>query len=84
MKLAEAERELLEVRARVSVQRKVVESVLMTEPSLQAVHSAPSSPLDRYGFSFYLVALSSLLILLGPFFGLSTSEIFYHSPMRIC
>ncbi|EZF76796.1 hypothetical protein H105_01974 [Trichophyton soudanense CBS 452.61] len=47
VKLAEAERELLEVRARVSVQRKVVESVLMTEPSLQAVHSAPSSPLDR-------------------------------------
>ncbi|EFQ99629.1 hypothetical protein MGYG_02642 [Nannizzia gypsea CBS 118893] len=46
-KLAEAERELLEVRARLSVQRKVVESVLMTEPSLQAVHSAPSSPLDK-------------------------------------
>ncbi|KAF3483809.1 uncharacterized protein GIQ15_03133 [Arthroderma uncinatum] len=46
-KLEEAERELLQVRAKLSVQRKVVESVLMTEPSIQAVHSVPSSPLEK-------------------------------------
>ncbi|KAM5433121.1 hypothetical protein MferCBS31731_007234 [Microsporum ferrugineum] len=46
-KLVEAERELLEVRARLSVRRKVIESVLMTEPSIQAVHSLPSSPLEK-------------------------------------
>ncbi|KAK2873835.1 hypothetical protein FQN49_002020 [Arthroderma sp. PD_2] len=46
-KLEEAERELLKVRAKLSVQRKVVESVLMSEPSIQAVHSVPSSPLEK-------------------------------------
>lgn len=45
--LAKAERELLEARATHSIQRKAAESVLMAEPSIQAVYSAASTPIDR-------------------------------------
>ncbi|KAK2733212.1 hypothetical protein FQN57_002257 [Myotisia sp. PD_48] len=45
--LVQAERELLETRATVSVQRKIIEATLMSEPTIQAIHSTPSSPLER-------------------------------------
>ncbi|KAL2014189.1 hypothetical protein VTN00DRAFT_1714 [Thermoascus crustaceus] len=45
--LAVAERELLEARATYTVRRKAVESVLMTDPSLKAVHLKAASPAER-------------------------------------
>lgn len=45
--LAVAERELLEARATYTVRRKAVESVLMTDPSLKAIHLKAASPAER-------------------------------------
>nr|KMM72991.1 hypothetical protein CPAG_09280 [Coccidioides posadasii RMSCC 3488] len=45
--LVKAERELLEARAAYSVRRKAIESVLMTEPSVQSIYSAHASPTER-------------------------------------
>jgi hypothetical protein len=45
--LAAAERELLEARATYSVKRMAVETVLMTDPSLKAVHATSTSPAER-------------------------------------
>ncbi|KAK2731803.1 hypothetical protein FQN55_004439 [Onygenales sp. PD_40] len=45
--LEEAERKLLEARASYSVKRKAIETVLMTEPTIQSVHSVSSSPAER-------------------------------------
>jgi len=45
--LAMAERDLLEARATYSVRRRVIESVLMTDPSIQSVHSTHTSPAQR-------------------------------------
>jgi len=47
--LAIAEQELLEARATYTVRRKAVATVLMTEPSLKAVHLKATSPAERYG-----------------------------------
>lgn len=46
--LAIAEQELLEARATYTVRRKAVGTVLMTEPSLKAVHLKATSPAERY------------------------------------
>lgn len=46
--LAIAEQELLEARATFTVRRKAVGTVLMTEPSLKAVHLKATSPAERY------------------------------------
>lgn len=46
--LAAAERELLEARATYTVQRKAVEAVLVTDPTLKAVHLKAISPPERY------------------------------------
>ncbi|KAL1957916.1 hypothetical protein VTO42DRAFT_5308 [Malbranchea cinnamomea] len=45
--LVKAERELLEARATYSVQKKAVEAMLMTEPTIQSVHSAVKMPIER-------------------------------------
>ena len=45
--LAIAEQELLEARATYTVRRKAVGTVLMTEPSLKAVHLKATSPAER-------------------------------------
>lgn len=45
--IAIAERELLEARATYSVRKKAVEAVLMTDPSLKAVHLKAVSPAER-------------------------------------
>lgn len=45
--IAIAERELLEARATYSVRKKAVETVLMTDPSLKAVHLKAVSPAER-------------------------------------
>ncbi|KAL2000365.1 hypothetical protein VTN02DRAFT_3215 [Thermoascus thermophilus] len=45
--LAVAERELLEARATYTVRRKAVESVLMADPCLKAVHRKAASPAER-------------------------------------
>ncbi|PGH18043.1 hypothetical protein AJ79_00669 [Helicocarpus griseus UAMH5409] len=45
--LAEAERELLEARSTYSVKRKAVETVLITDPSIQSVHAVSNSPAER-------------------------------------
>ncbi|KAI9929015.1 hypothetical protein ASPWEDRAFT_37052 [Aspergillus wentii DTO 134E9] len=45
--LATAERELLESRATYTVRRKAVGTVLMTDPTLKAVHLKASSPAER-------------------------------------
>ncbi|KAL1968318.1 hypothetical protein VTN77DRAFT_1847 [Rasamsonia byssochlamydoides] len=42
-----AERELLEARATYTVRRKAVETILMTDPSLKAVHLRAASPAER-------------------------------------
>jgi hypothetical protein len=42
-----AERELLEARATYTVRRKAVETVLMTDPTLKAVHLKAASPAER-------------------------------------
>lgn len=46
--LAAAERELLEARATYTVQRKAVDAILMTDPTLKAVHLKAMSPPERY------------------------------------
>lgn len=46
--IAIAEQELLEARATYTVRRKAVGTVLMTEPSLKAVHMKATSPAERY------------------------------------
>lgn len=46
--LEKAERELLEARATYSLQRKAIEAVLMTEPTVQSVHAATKTPIERY------------------------------------
>ena len=48
VQLAAAERELLEARATYTVRRKAVEAVLMTDPTLKAVHLKATSPPERY------------------------------------
>ncbi|PGH35183.1 hypothetical protein GX50_01995 [[Emmonsia] crescens] len=45
--LAETERELLEARSTYSVRRKAIETVLMTDPSIQSVHAVSDSPAER-------------------------------------
>lgn len=50
-----AQRELLEARATYSLQKKAVETVMMTEPTIQSVHSPTKTPIERY--AFYLVWL---------------------------
>ncbi|KAE8152692.1 centromere protein H (CENP-H)-domain-containing protein [Aspergillus avenaceus] len=45
--LAIAERELLEARATYTVRRKAVETVLMTDPTLRAVHLKAASPAEQ-------------------------------------
>lgn len=45
--LATAEQELLEARATYTVRRKAVGTVLMTEPSLKAVHGKATSAAER-------------------------------------
>ncbi|KAI1908903.1 hypothetical protein LOZ12_000146 [Ophidiomyces ophidiicola] len=44
--LAKAERELLEARATHSVQRKAIEYVLMTEPSIHSIYGTHTSPVE--------------------------------------
>ncbi|ODH53538.1 hypothetical protein GX48_00371 [Paracoccidioides brasiliensis] len=46
-RLAQAERELLEARSTYSVRRKAIETVLMTDPSIQSVHAASNFPAER-------------------------------------
>ncbi|OKL63088.1 hypothetical protein UA08_01496 [Talaromyces atroroseus] len=46
--LPTAERELLEARATYTVRRKAIESTLMTDPILKAVHLRAASPAERY------------------------------------
>ena len=43
-----AERELLEARATYTVRKKAIESVLMTDPILRAVHMRAMTPTERY------------------------------------
>lgn len=58
--LRTAERELLEARASYSVRRKVVESVIMTDPTLKAVHSRQHvTHTERLSPSF-IIGLSNL------------------------
>ncbi|GIK01589.1 hypothetical protein Aspvir_005627 [Aspergillus viridinutans] len=45
--LAIAERELLEARATYTVRRKAISNVLMTDPTLKAVHLKATSPAER-------------------------------------
>ncbi|RHZ66887.1 centromere protein H [Aspergillus thermomutatus] len=45
--LAMAERELLEARATYTVRRKAISTVLMTDPTLKAVHLKAASPAER-------------------------------------
>ncbi|GIJ87773.1 hypothetical protein Asppvi_006686 [Aspergillus pseudoviridinutans] len=45
--LAIAERELLEARATYTVKRKAISTVLMTDPTLKAVHLKATSPAER-------------------------------------
>ncbi|KAF7115837.1 hypothetical protein CNMCM5793_003477 [Aspergillus hiratsukae] len=45
--LAIAERELLEARATYTVRRKAISTVLMTDPTLKAVHLKATSPAER-------------------------------------
>lgn len=45
--LSIAERELLEARATYTVKRKAITSVLMTDPTLKAVHLKATSPAER-------------------------------------
>lgn len=45
--LASAERELLQSRATYTVRRKAVGTVLMTDPTLKAVHLRATSPAER-------------------------------------
>lgn len=45
--LLKAERELLEARATDSVRRKAIESVLMTEPSIQSIYATQASSIER-------------------------------------
>ncbi|EER37148.1 conserved hypothetical protein [Histoplasma capsulatum H143] len=45
--LEAAERELLEARSTYSVRRKAIEAILMTDPSIQSVHSISDSPAER-------------------------------------
>jgi hypothetical protein len=42
-----AERELLEAKATYTVRRKAIETVLMSDPTLKAVHLKASSPANR-------------------------------------
>jgi hypothetical protein len=51
--LAIAERELLEARATYTVRRKAISTVLMTDPTLKAVHLRAISPAER----FYLLSV---------------------------
>ncbi|EDN02153.1 predicted protein [Histoplasma mississippiense (nom. inval.)] len=44
--LEAAERELLEARSTYSVRRKAIETILMTDPSIQSVHSITDSPAE--------------------------------------
>lgn len=55
-----AERELLEARATYSVRRKAVETVLMTDPSLKAVHLRAASPAERFVLLWYLLSMGCL------------------------
>jgi hypothetical protein len=48
--LSAAERELLEARATYTVRKKAIESTLMTDPILKAVHLRAASPAERYGW----------------------------------
>jgi hypothetical protein len=45
--LAIAERELLEARSTYTVRRKAVQTILMTDPILKAVHLKASTPAER-------------------------------------
>jgi hypothetical protein len=49
--LRAAERALLEARATYTVRRKAVETVLMTDPILKAVHRKATSPAERFVWS---------------------------------
>jgi hypothetical protein len=46
--LAIAERELLEARSTYTVRRKAVQTILMTDPILKAVHLKATTPAERY------------------------------------
>jgi hypothetical protein len=46
--VAKAERELLEARASCSLQKKAVEAVLMTAPTVQSIHSEAKTEVERY------------------------------------
>lgn len=59
--LATAERDLLQSRATYTVRRKAIATVLMTDPTLKAVHMKATSSAERSVFYLFFISLSLLI-----------------------